>query len=172
MRTKDSRTVLRGLGVSNASQLPGGLKRKQEVYQTTGRSISGMELHRELNQLKQSELPWMYEVSKCAPQEAQRDLDDAYTNFFHRVQLKQEGKWKGPPGYPSFKTKRQGLGSFRLTGSLHVYEQAIDLPRLGRLRLKECGYLPFYGVNVLSATVSEEAGLAPALRGAAGDGPT
>jgi Helix-turn-helix domain len=39
-----------------------GLKRKQEVYQATGRSISAMELHRELNQLKQRELPWMYEV--------------------------------------------------------------------------------------------------------------
>src|SRR5712692_9463319 len=135
-----------------------GLKRKQEVYQTTGRSISAMELHRELNQLKQRELPWMYECSKCAPQEALRDLDVAYTNFFRRVQLKQEGKWKGPPGYPTFKTKRKGLGSFRLTGSMHVYEQAIDLPRLGRLRLNECGYLPTSGVRLLSATVSEEAG--------------
>ncbi len=135
-----------------------GLKRKQEVYQTTGRSISAMELHRELNHLKQTALPWMYECSKCAPQEALRDLDEAFTNFFRRVQLKKEGKWRGPCGYPTFKTKRQGLGSFRLTGSLHVYEQAIDLPRLGRLRLKECGYVPTSGVNVLSATVSEEAG--------------
>src|SRR5260221_7426550 len=135
-----------------------GLKRKQEVYQTTGRSISAMELHRELNQLKQRELSWLYECSKCAPQEALRDLDVAFTNFFRRVQLKQEGKWKGPSGYPTFKTKRQGLGSFRLTGSLHVCEQAIDLPSLGRLRLKECGYVPTSGVNVLSATVSEEAG--------------
>jgi transposase len=135
-----------------------GLKRKQEVYQTTGRSISAMELHRELNHLKQTALPWMYECSKCAPQEALRDLDVAFTNFFRQVQLKQEGTWKGPSGYPKFKTKRQGLGSFKLTGSIHVYEQAIELPRLGRLRLKECGYVPTSGVNVLSATVSEEAG--------------
>jgi putative transposase len=41
-----------------------GLERKQEVYQTAGRRISAMELHRELNQLKQTELPWMYEVSR------------------------------------------------------------------------------------------------------------
>ncbi len=135
-----------------------GLKRKQEVYQQTGKSISAMELHRELNQLKQTEIPWMYEVSKAAPQEALRDLDKAFTNFFKRVRLKKEGKWRGPAGYPSFKTKRQGLGSFRLTGSLHVYENALDLPRLGRLRLKECGYIPTSGVHVLSATVSEEAG--------------
>ena len=135
-----------------------GLKRKQEVYQTTGRSISAMELHRELNQLKQRELSWLYECSKCAPQEALRDLDVAFTNFFRRVQLKQEGKWKGPSGYPTFKTKRQGLGSFRLTGSIHVYETAIELPRLGRLRLKECGYVPRSSVNILAATISEEAG--------------
>jgi len=134
-----------------------GLKRKQEVYQATGRSISAMELHRELNQLKQNELPWMYEVSKAAPQEALRDLDQAMRNFFRRVQLKKEGKWKGPPGYPTCKSKKKGLGSFRLTGAIGVYEQAIDLPRLGRLRLKECGYLPTSGVHILSATVSEEA---------------
>jgi transposase len=135
-----------------------GLKRKQEVYQQTGKAISAMELHRELNQLKQTELPWMYEVSKAAPQEALRDLDRAFTNFFKRVNLKKEGKWRGPAGYPKFKTKRHGLGSFRLTGSIHVYENAIDLPRLGRLRLKECGYLPTSGAHVLFATVSEEAG--------------
>src|SRR6266851_5596335 len=135
-----------------------GLKRKQEVYQQTGRSSSAMELHRELNALKPTDFPWMYDCSKCAPQEALRDLDNAYKHFFRRVQLKQEGTWKGPLGFPTFKTKRQGLGSFRLTGSIHVYEQAIDLPRLGRLRLKECGYVPTSGVNVLSATVSEEAG--------------
>src|SRR6266480_2925814 len=68
-----------------------GLSRKQEVYKQTGRSISAMELHRELNQLKQSELPWMYAVSKCASQEALRDLDVAFKHFFRRVQLKKEG---------------------------------------------------------------------------------
>jgi putative transposase len=36
-----------------------GLSRKQEVYKQTGRSISAMELHRELNALKQTDFPWM-----------------------------------------------------------------------------------------------------------------
>src|SRR2546421_6375314 len=135
-----------------------GLNRKQEVYRQTGRSIYAMELHRELNALKQTDFPWMYECSKAAPQEALRDLDRAFSHFFRRCRLKREGKWKGKAGYPRFKTKRKGLGSFRLTGAINVYEQAIDLPRLGRLRLKECGYLPTSGVNVLSATLSEEAG--------------
>jgi len=36
-----------------------------------------------------------------------------------------------------------------------LYKNAIQLPRLGRLRLKERGYLPVSGVHLLSATVSE-----------------
>src|SRR5437868_9780686 len=117
----------------------------------------GMDL-KFFNALKQTDFPWMYECSKAAPQEALRDLDNAFSHFFRRCQMKKEGKWEGKIGYPQFKTKRRGLGSFRLTGSIHVYEKAIDLPRLGRLRLKECGYLPTSGVQILSATVSEEAG--------------
>lgn len=56
-----------------------GLKRKQEVYQATGRSISAMALHRELNQLKQTELPWMYEVShhRCTI----RQVEEMLTNL-------------------------------------------------------------------------------------------
>jgi putative transposase len=57
-----------------------------------------------------------------------------------------------------FKTKKKGLGSFRRTGRIVVSEQAIELPRLGRLLLKERGYLPTSGVQILSATVSEQAG--------------
>ena len=45
-----------------------------------------------------------------------------------------------------------------MTGAIHVFEEAIQLPRLGRLRLKERGYLPTEGVKVLSVTVSEHAG--------------
>jgi transposase len=61
-------------------------------------------------------------------------------------------------GYPQRKSKKKGLGSFRLTGSIVVFADAIQLPRLGRLRLKERNYLPTRGVRLLSATVSEQAG--------------
>ncbi len=138
-----------------------GLARKQEAYHATGTSPSAIDLHRELNVLKKTDLPWMYEVSKCAPQEALRNLDTAFAHFFRRVKLKQQGKWKGKLGYPRPKSKKQGLGSFRLTGSIVVFPDAIQLPRLGRVRLKERGYLPVTstaGVKLLSATVSEQAG--------------
>src|SRR2546425_4359080 len=57
-----------------------------------------------------------------------------------------------------FKKKSKGIGSFRLTGAIKVFPDAIQLPRLGKLRLKEHDYLPVSGVHILSATVSEQAG--------------
>jgi putative transposase len=134
-----------------------GLARKQESYRVTGKSPSAMELHRELNARKQTDAPWMYEVSKCAPQEALRNLDTAFAHYFRRCQLKKQGKLRGKVGYPQPKTRKRGVGSFRLTGSIVVFHDAVQLPRLGRLRLKERGYLPTTA-KILSATVSEQAG--------------
>jgi putative transposase len=135
-----------------------GLRRKQEEYRATKHSPSAVDLHRELNALKKTDLAWMYHVSKCAPQEALRNLDNAFSHFFRRCQLKKEDKLRGKVGYPTFKSKKKGLGSFRLTGSIVVFPKAIQLPRLGRVRLKEKDYLPTSGVKILSATVSEQAG--------------
>jgi putative transposase len=134
-----------------------GLQVKQARHRATKKSPTAIELHRELNALKKTDVPWMYQVSKCAPQEALWNLDAAFQHFFRRCALKKQGKWKGKLGYPQLKSKKKGLGSFRLTGSIVVSEKAIVLPRLGRLRLKERDYLPTTGVQILSATVSEQA---------------
>ncbi len=137
-----------------------GLARKIESYGLIGKSPTAIDLHRELNSLKKSTYPWLYEVSKCAPAEALRDLDRAYANFFRRVKLKAEGKSRGRVGFPRFKSKRKGLGSFRLTGSIRSEGGRVKLPRLGWIRLHEKGYLPAESdsLHILSATVSERAG--------------
>ena len=112
---------------------------------------NAIQLHRELNARKKEEFPWMYEVSKCAMQESLRDLDKAFKNFFRGC--KQAKK----VGFPKFKSKSKGIGSFRLTGVIKVEDNRIQLPRLGWLRLKERGYIPA-DKHILSATVSEKAG--------------
>ena len=73
------------------------------------------------------------------------NLDAAFQHFFRRCALKKQGKWKGKLGYPQFKTKKKGLGSFRLTGRIVVSDNVIVLPRLGRLRLKERDICPPQG---------------------------
>jgi putative transposase len=143
-----------------------GLRRKQEAYKSwvdggkQGKcsTPTAIDLHRELNVLKKMDVgdggvPWMYDVSKCAPQEALRNLDRAYSNFFRRCK---EGA--GAKGFPKFKSRKKGIGSFSLTGSIVVDAQHVQLPRLGRVSLKERDYLPVEGVKILKATVSEKAG--------------
>lgn len=134
-----------------------GLERKLAARQAGEKMPTWIDLSRELNKLKKTELARMYEVSKCAPQGALRDLDQAFAHFFRRVKEKKMGR-RIKVGFPRFKSKKNGAGSFHLTGSIHVFQQAIQLPRLGRLRLKERGYLPLNGAHILNATVSERGG--------------
>lgn len=83
------------------------LNRRIQEYKLTGKSSNAIEQHRQLNSLKSTDFPWMYEVSKCAPQEALRDLDKAFKNFFAKRAK-----------YPKFKSKKRGLGGFRAISSL------------------------------------------------------
>ena len=114
-----------------------GLCQKQAAHESGQKVPTAIDLHRQLNVLKKVDFPWLYSVSKCAPQEALRSLDQAFRNFFRRC--KNGAKKKG---YPKFKSRKRGIGSFSLTGSIRVADAALQLPRLGTLRLKERDYLP------------------------------
>jgi putative transposase len=62
-----------------------GLARRIERFEKKEgkeKFTSAIEQHRELNVVKATEYPWMYETSKCAPQEALRDLERAFRNFW------------------------------------------------------------------------------------------
>lgn len=138
-----------------------GLQRKIAAYKATGKSPTAIDLHREINKLKdvpkeRGGFPWMRESSKCAPQEALRDLDRAFRHFFRRCKKKDAKK-----GFPRFKSRNKGVGSFRLTGSIRATRTHVQLPIIGQVRLKETGYLPIKertDVRILSATISEKAG--------------
>ncbi len=126
------------------------IARRIERFQNNegkARFTNAIEQHRQLNALKKSEFPWMYEVSKCAPQEALRDLDRAFKNFWR------ERKKGCNVSFPKFKKK--GVDdSFRLNGSIRVTARAARLPRLGKIRTKE--EIAVQG-RILSATVKREA---------------
>ncbi|HYL44439.1 MAG TPA: helix-turn-helix domain-containing protein, partial [Ktedonobacteraceae bacterium] len=68
-----------------------GLTRKQEACAAGLPMPNAKQLHKELNALKATEFPYMYEVSKCAPQEALIDLDTAFKHFFRKATLKKQG---------------------------------------------------------------------------------
>ena len=106
------------------------------------------ELHRRWNAEK-PQRSWVYGVSKCCGQEALRDLDRAFANFW-------SGRKKGRRvGFPRFRRKHGRRDAFRLTGSIKVHPRSVTLPRLGCVRTKETTE-KFRG-RILSATVSREA---------------
>lgn len=127
------------------------LARRIELYRIhkgKERFTNAINQHRELNALKKSEFPWMYEMSKCAPQEALRNLDKAYANFYRGLKNHED------IGKPKFKKKGK-YDSFRLTGLIKIDSNYIQLPRIGKIRTKESTY-KFRG-KILSATISREA---------------
>jgi putative transposase len=135
-----------------------GLQRKKEEYEKTGKSPSAYTLQSELVKLKKTTVPWLNEVTKWAPGEALRRLDKAFDGFFRRCKLNKHGKLKGKVGYPRFKSRKNGIGSFSVFDCIHVTDKTIYITRVGDLRLKERGYLPTSGVRITSATISEKAG--------------
>lgn len=63
-------------------------------YKTTGKSLTRFHQDKFLTALKQ-EIDWLREPDKCALQNALKDLDTAYKNFFRSV--KSGGKTGFPP---------------------------------------------------------------------------
>jgi putative transposase len=87
---------------------------------------SGIDLHKWLVAMVKPENPWYFEVSKCAPQYALRNLRSAWNRCFRKVS-----------GAPKFKRKGQG-DSFELDGKIQIRgNRKIQLPRLGILRTYE-----------------------------------
>lgn len=120
-----------------------GLAERKRLWEEERKTTNAIELHRKLNRLKKTDFPWMYEVSKCAPQEALRDLDKAFKNFLG-----------GVANFPKFK-KKGVHDSFRLTGTIKTFPKHVQLPRLGKVRAKE--KTTKCKGKILSATVSREA---------------
>ncbi len=128
-----------------------GLAKRQEVEVAkdcieTLKIPSAIDLHRWLVREKRGELAWLYDLPKDVPQEAFRDLDHAYKNLY-----------EAHMGKPKFKSKRWAKKSFTVSGEkVKVADNAIRLPRIGWIRLKERGYLLCEGaVHIGSATISE-----------------
>lgn len=118
-----------------------------------GKPTNYYEQKKRFNGLKRELCPWIVDIPYIIQESAFRNLDAAYKNFFRRVKQGTEEK-----GFPKFKSKHRGLGSFTFRSAVHVEEKRIRLPIIGWIKLAEYGYLPTSGMKVLTATVSERGG--------------
>lgn len=109
------------------------LAKSIEDYQSSGKSNSYNQNSRDLTSLKK-ELGWLAEVDSCATQNALRDLDAAYQNFFRRVKQGQK------PGFPKFK-KKSSKQSYKTTNpnkfSLPAKDSKVRLPKIGWVKFKQ-----------------------------------
>lgn len=96
---------------------------------------------RHFDMIKGEEFPWMYESTKCAPQEAIRDLGRAFSNFF-----------AGRASYP--KAHKKGVNdSFRLSpGQYSIKGKLLRIPNIGWVRMQE--ELRYPATKTLSVTIT------------------
>ncbi|NEO57388.1 MAG: IS200/IS605 family element transposase accessory protein TnpB [Okeania sp. SIO3B5] len=104
-----------------------GLAACIKEYEETKKRPSAITLHKRLVAEVKSINPWYYEVSKCAPQQALRDLERAFKNFLTIPNR----------GFPVFKKKGR-KDSFYLEGSIKIIQgNYIQLPRIGVVKTYE-----------------------------------
>lgn len=105
LNNKERTHLQKGAGIARFAWNWGLAERLHRYKEQTGnaRYTDAMKQHKLLNSLKKTDFPWMYEVSKCIPQEALRDLEHAFQNFYcDRKQPKTINR-KVRVGLPKFK---------------------------------------------------------------------
>lgn len=102
-----------------------GLAICRQALENRQKLPTAIDLHKRLVAEVKKENPWYYQVSKCAPQQALRNLEQAFK------------RWRGGLGkFPRF--KRKGVrDSFYLEGSIRISGDRIKVPIFGWLRCAE-----------------------------------
>ena len=138
-----------------------GLAKCRERYAAEGKWHSAAELHKLWNAEKKADpgLAWWPENSKCAYQEAFRNLDRALRDLVKSRKGERKGRRLG---FPRFKKRGRCRDSFRLTGVLRCSGSTVTLPRLGTLKTCEptatlAQKIDTGTARILSATVSRTA---------------
>jgi len=139
-----------------------GLARCKERYAAEGKWYSGVDLHKMWNAAKKADpaLGWWGENSKCAYQEAFRDLDRALRDFVRSRKGERAGTRLG---FPRFKKRGKCRDSFRFsTGALRCAGTTVTLPKLGMIATHEntrklARRLENGTARILSATVTRTA---------------
>lgn len=120
------------------------IERNKEVHKSENGFITGYDFSKWLNNehAKLDEFKWIKNVSSKAVKQSIMNAEKAYKSFFKKVS-----------SFPRFK-KKSDYGSFYLIGTIHVERHYIQLPTLGKVKLKEKGYIPSNGIK--SCTVTRE----------------
>jgi putative transposase len=103
-----------------------GLDQSKKAYEANEKRPTAIDLHKKWVVYKNTDITWAKKVSKCAPQQAFRNLDNAFQRSFKMktVQL------------PKFK-KKGTRDSFYLEGAIRTKENTVKLPVFGWVKCSE-----------------------------------
>ncbi len=119
-----------------------GLKEWKKQYEA-GNKPTAFQLKKAFNAIKPIDFPWVFNVTKCASEQAFAHLGLAFKRFFN-----------GQGRYPKFKKKGVRDSFYLSNDQVKVAENRIKIPKLGWVKLTES--LRFSG-KIQSATVSRTA---------------
>lgn len=109
------------------------LAKRETHYRETGKHLSSSELYSALTRLKQEPgCEWLRLMNAQSLQQAIRDLDKAYTDFFNGKAGKKGGR---PKGKPRFKSRKRSPLTFRIPQAVSLCRNRLTAPKLGELKL-------------------------------------
>ncbi len=133
-----------------------------KAYRAEGKWARTQDLRAEYNQIKGKQFPWVYEATKCAPEQEFSNLGQALANYQRMKKAGTLPKLKHPRkdgeegGFPRFKSKKRDRLSFYLANDKFAVDgHTIRVPKLGPVNMTEA--LRFQG-KILSAVISYRAG--------------
>jgi len=141
------------------------LDRLIDYYKETGKYLSDREIRKEITQLKQNELSWLYEYDCDIVKQAVKDACKAYYKFIkylsdckknHKNPEYKKGSLKRKRNnsdyvltdkdlkhYPRFKSKRKSMPSFYVDVlRIHFNDGKMDITKLKNIDLYEKDYIP------------------------------
>ena len=118
-----------------------GLSMWKKQYEA-GNKPTAFQIKKAFNAIKPIDFPWVFNVTKCAPEQAFAYLGLAFKRFFN-----------GQGRYPKFKKKGVRESFYLSNDQFKVAENRVKIPKLGWVKLTES--LRFSG-KIRSATVSRQ----------------
>ena len=127
------------------------LEERISFYQKTGQTKKYCQQSKSLTALRK-ELPWLQEPEYRALQNALRNLDCSYKNFFRRVKCGEK------PGFPKYKSKKRGRKTYTTANNHNVIRidgNRIHLPKLRYVKASVSRIIPPTH-QIINATISQE----------------
>ena len=108
-----------------------GLEQRKTLYEKENKSITYFEQNNELADIKNQEATrWLQDIHSQVLQQALKNLDTAFKNFFQNIQTGRK------PGFPRFKCK--GVrDSFRYPQGVKLDQDNVYLPKIGWVRFRK-----------------------------------